>query len=320
MAERPARTKVLLDVDPGHDDALAILTDAALPELELVGVTTVAGNQTLAKTTRNARAVLTLGGIRVPLAAGAERPLVRAPILAANIHGESGLDGADLPAPTTPLDPRPAAGFIIDSVRAHPGEITLVPTGPLTNIALALRLAPDLVEKVPRISLMGGAIGKGNTTASAEFNILSDPEAAHIVFSSGIPITMSGLDLTHQALADDAVIARLRAMDSAVARAAVGWLEFFGESYRREEGLAHPPVHDVCAVMAVAHPEVIETQALYVVVEIRGEHTVGRTVCDLRGRPHPAANADVGVRLERDRFWQIVLDALATYGDRAMGA
>ena len=312
----PERTRILLDVDPGHDDALAILTAAALPNIELVAVTTVAGNQTLDKTTLNACRVLALGGIRVPVAMGADRPLVRRPITAANIHGESGLDGADLPEPEVALDPRPAAQFIVDSVRSRPGELTLVPTGPLTNIALALRLAPDLVAKVPRISLMGGAIGAGNATASAEFNILVDPEAADVVFSSGIPITMSGLDVTHQALADESVIGRLAAMATPVSEAAVGWLRFFGQSYRREEGLAHPPVHDVCAVMAVAHPEVMETKALHVVVETRGEHTTGRTVCDLRGIPQRRANADVAVRLDRTRFWQIVLDALATYPAR----
>ncbi len=313
LAPTQTPTPVLLDVDPGHDDALALLTAAALPELELVGVTTVAGNQTLEKTTRNARAVLALGQIDVPIARGAKCPLVRPPILAAHIHGESGLDGAELPEPVRPLDPRPAAEFIVDTVRSYPGEITLVPTGPLTNIALALRLAPDIATRIPRISLMGGAVGEGNTTASAEFNILADPEAAHIVFASGIPITMSGLDLTHQALADTSVLDRLTRMKTAVGRAAVGWLTFFGDRYREEAGLPYPPVHDVCAVMAVAHPECIETVPMYVVVETRGEHTIGRTVCDTRKRRSPPPNVDVGLRLDRERFWTLVLDALASY-------
>lgn len=313
MPEQAKSRKVLLDVDPGHDDALAILTAAALPGLTLLGVTTVSGNQTLEKTTRNARAVLTLGQIDVPVAQGAACPLVRAPVFAPQIHGESGLDGADLPVPTVPLDPRPAAQFLIDTVRRHPGEATVIATGPLTNLALALRLAPDIAPLVPRISLMGGAVGQGNTTASAEFNVLVDPEAAHIVFTSGIPITMSGLDLTHQALADASVLDRLRRMDSAVGRACVGWLTFFGDRYRQEAGLPHPPVHDVCAVVAVAYPECIETVPMFVVVETRGTYTAGRTVCDNRGRPHPAPNADVGMKLDRDAFWHRVLQALARY-------
>lgn len=313
MTERPRRQKVLLDVDPGHDDALAILTACALPCLEVLGVTTVAGNQTIEKTTENARRVLALGNLPVPIARGSARPLVREPTTAPQIHGESGLDGAELPAARAPLDPRPAAQFLIDTVRAHPGEVLLIPTGPLTNVALALRLAPDILPLIPRIALMGGAAGQGNTTASAEFNILADPEAAHVVFASGIPITMCGLDLTHQALADSEVLRRLHALDTPVGRAAAGWLAFFGQSYRREAGFPYPPVHDVCAVIAVAHPECIEAVPMYVTIELRGEHTAGRTVCDNRGRPHPPANVDVAMHLDRSRFWDIVLEALSQY-------
>lgn len=307
------RQKVLLDVDPGHDDALAILVAGALPGLELLAVTTVAGNQTIEKTTRNARAVLALGGIDLPVAAGAARPLVRAPITAAEIHGESGLDGADLPAPRASLDPRPAAHLIAECVRRFPGEVTLIPTGPLTNVALSLRLAPDIAPKIRRISLMGGSAGAGNTTASAEFNILADPEAADIVFSSGVPITMCGLDVTHQALADAAVLGRLRALDTPVSRAAVGWLRFFGETYRQVEGLPSPPVHDVCALMAVAHPELFESRRLAVVVERLGTHTAGRTVCDLRPRAQGQGSVDVAFALQREAFWEVVLTALGAY-------
>ena len=193
--------KILLDCDPGHDDAIALLLALASPEVELVGVTTVHGNQTLEKTTVNALKLLEFTGrTDVPVAAGAARPILREPFVAEYVHGESGMDGPSLPAPTTEPDPRHAVDFIADTIRASDEPITLVPTGPLTNIGLFLALHPDAAEQVDRIVLMGGAYGEGNVTPAAEFNIWVDPEAADRVFQSGLDVTMIGLDVTHQAI------------------------------------------------------------------------------------------------------------------------
>jgi purine nucleosidase len=193
--------KILIDCDPGHDDAMAIMLAAGNPEIELMAITTVAGNQTLPKTTLNARRVCSVAGIDVPIAAGCDRPLLRELVIAPMTHGDSGLDGPNFGEPTVPLDERHAVDLIIATALADPGEVTLVPIGPLTNIATAIRREARLVENVREVVLMGGAYTRGNSTPAAEFNVFVDPEAAAIVFEAGWPLTMVGLDLTHQALA-----------------------------------------------------------------------------------------------------------------------
>src|SRR5438874_11088071 len=220
--------KIILDCDPGHDDAMAILLAHGNPEIELVAITTVAGNQTLDKTSLNARRVCTVAGIRdVPVAAGCDRPLIRKLKTAAYIHGESGLDGPSFGEPTVALDPRHAVDVITEPLMHSSGDITVVPTGPLTNLAMAVRKDPRIVEKVKEIILMGGAYTRGNTTPAAEFNIHADPEAAAIVFTAGWPLTMVGLDLTHQALPTPAVLDRIAALRTPGARIAVQLMEFF---------------------------------------------------------------------------------------------
>src|SRR5256885_7456766 len=210
--------KIILDCDPGHDDAMAILLANGNPEIELLAITTVAGNQTLEKTSLNARRVCTVAGIRdVPVAAGCDRPLIRELKTAAYIHGESGLDGPSFGEPTVPLDGRHAVDLIIELLMRSKGDITLVPTGPLTNIAMALRKEPRIVQKAREIILMGGAYTRGNTTPAAEFNIHVDPEAAAIVFTAGWPLTMVGLGLSHQAPSTPAPLARLAAPGSPAA-------------------------------------------------------------------------------------------------------
>ena len=229
VGEHPTvRPTVLLDCDPGHDDALAIVV--AAHHAELIGITTVAGNAPLASTTHNALVMRDLLGIDVPIHAGAERPMIVEPMSASYIHGESGLDGAELPAPSTPLDGIDAARFIVDTCRDRPG-VHLVPTGPLTNVALALRLAPDLVGHLAGISLMGGG-SFGNRTASAEFNIWADPDAARIVFESGIAITMAGLDVTHHFQATPTRVEAIRRVGGTLATVLADLLEFFSATYR----------------------------------------------------------------------------------------
>jgi purine nucleosidase len=241
--------KIILDCDPGHDDAIALLLAHGNPEIELLAITTVMGNSTLDNVTRNALVVATIAGIRdVPIAAGCPRPLVGELSTAHTIHGSTGLDGPVLPAPTRTLDPRHAVDVIIETVlREEPGTVTLVPTAALTNVALAVRKEPRLADLVAEVVLMGGAVTGGNWSAAAEFNIVTDPEAAHIVFGAGWPVTMVGLDLTHQALATPDVVDRIAALGTRPARFVTEVLEFFGTTYRAEQGFPHPPVHDPCA-------------------------------------------------------------------------
>ncbi len=305
--------KIILDCDPGHDDALAILLAHANPNIDLRAVTTVAGNQTLAKVTLNARRVMTVGGIpSTLLAAGADRPLVREAHVAEDIHGASGLDGYDFPEPQVDVDPRHAVDLIVELLHREPG-ITLVPTGPLTNIALVLRRDPTVIPKIQEIVLMGGSFTRGNTTPAAEFNIWHDAEAAEIVFSSGVPLTMVGLDLTHQALATPAVTERLRALNSEIGRMAVGLIHFFASTYRNRFGFESPPVHDPCAVARVIDPGIMECVAVNVEIETRGAWTYGATVCDFHGVTGRPANAQVATKLNVEKFWNLMLDALATY-------
>jgi inosine-uridine nucleoside N-ribohydrolase len=312
--------RILLDCDPGHDDAIAILLAARSPALQLEAITTVAGNQTLEKTTHNALKVCSVAGIRtVPIAAGMDRPLVRELRVAANIHGASGLDGPSLPEPDLSLVPIHGVDLLIEKLLASDGDITIVATGPLTNVAAAMRREPGIVPRIQQIVLMGGAIGLGNTTPAAEFNIYVDPEAAHIVFSCGRPITMIGLDVTHQAQATPEVRARIRALGSPVARLVDDLLGFFGETYLQVYGFPAPPVHDPCAVAWVIDPTLIQSRPMRVDVELRGEWTTGRTVCDRYGRTGRPANAEVGLELDTPRFWDLLIGTLASYGDGPAG-
>jgi inosine-uridine nucleoside N-ribohydrolase len=312
-AAGPGRQPIVLDCDPGHDDALAILLAAADPSLELLAITTVAGNQSLDKTTFNARQICSVAGIRgVPIAAGCDRPLVRSRIASPEIHGESGLDGPAFGAPSVPIDPRHAVEVILEASRAHEG-LVLIPTGPLTNVATALARDPDLAQRLRRIVLMGGAIGLGNVTPAAEFNIAADPEAARAVFESGVPITMVPLETTHQALATPAVIDRIAALDFPLARVCVELLGFFAETYLRVFGFAAPAVHDPCAVARVIDPSLVPTQRMRVDIETAAEFSYGRTVCDLYGVTGREANAEVGTGLDVERFWDLLIGALASY-------
>jgi inosine-uridine nucleoside N-ribohydrolase len=297
---------ILLDCDPGHDDAIALLLAAGHPGIDLRAVTTVAGNGQLDAVTRNARAVATLAGLDVPVAAGAEgRPGLE---VAVEIHGESALDGPPLPAPEVPLDPRPARALITEA----PEPYTLVATGPLTNVAAALDGLPDGL--VREVVWMGGSTERGNCAPYAEFNAWADPEAAEAVLASGIPFTMIGLNLTHQALATPDVIERIGAIGTPLAEWTCGVLGFFASTYRDVFGFAAPPVHDPCAVALVAEPAVVRTVPAFVAVETAGRWTRGATVVDLDARLGHAPNARVAVELDVARFWTMVVDAVARLG------
>jgi inosine-uridine nucleoside N-ribohydrolase len=306
--------KIILDCDPGHDDAIAILLAAHHPEIELLAITTVAGNQSVEKTTHNALKVCSLAHIRdVPIAMGMDRPLVRLAKHAPDIHGESGMDGPHIPEPTIELARQHAVDLLIDLLMGSDGDITLVPTGPLTNIAAAIRQQPAIIPKIQAISLMGGAMGLGNVTPAAEFNIHTDPEAAAIVFGCGRPITMVPLEVTHQALATSDKIARLRAAQLPVATFAADLLVFFAGTYRKVFGFPAAPVHDPCAVAAVVDPGILHAHTMHVAIETTGEWTTGRTVCDVYAKLGKEPNARVGYALEVERFWDMVIATILSY-------
>jgi inosine-uridine nucleoside N-ribohydrolase len=307
--------KIIIDCDPGHDDAMAILLAHGNPEIELCAITTVAGNQTLEKTTLNARRVCSVANITgVPVAAGCDRPLLRPLVTAPETHGESGLDGPRFADPTTPLADVHAVDLIIDLVMGSPGEITLVPIGPLTNIAIALRKQPRLATAVREVVLMGGAHTRGNATPAAEFNIFVDPEAAAIVFDAGWPITMIGLDLTHQALATPEVIERIGALGTPLAAITVELMHFFTSTYKAMSGFDSPPLHDPCAVARIINPALVECVATHVTVETHGATTSGMTSVDFENRSGREPNALVAIRLDFDGFWALMLDAIQRIG------
>jgi inosine-uridine nucleoside N-ribohydrolase len=307
-------TPIILDCDPGHDDAIALMLAVASPELELVGVTTVSGNQTLPKTTTNALRVLELvGRSDVPVHAGAAGPLVREQHVAADVHGESGLDGPDLPQPSTAANEQHAVDFLAEQIRARDGKLTLIPTGPLTNVALLLALHPD--ARPERVVLMGGSIGEGNTTPAAEFNIWADPEAARRVFESGLDVTMIGLDVTHRALITDAHKERLRGSGK-VGHVAAELLDFYGAFHKgRYPDLDGSPLHDPVCVAHVVFPNLVATRDAFVQVDCGWEQGRGRTNVDWRGRKTSGPpNAKVGVDIDGDAFAELIIERVASLG------
>lgn len=306
---------VILDCDPGHDDALAILLAAANPRVDLLAVTTVAGNQTLDKCTLNARRVCTVAGITgVPIAAGANRPLRRPQRVAADIHGESGLDGPAFGEPTVGVSEEPAVELIRRLLLDHPEPVTLVPIGPLTNIATLLDRYPEVRGRIAEIVLMGGSTGRGNQTPYAEFNIGVDPEAAEVVFGSGVDVTMVGLNVTHQALVTPDVVARIRALGTGVAEVCAELMTSFAAAYERVYGLPGPPLHDPMAVARVIDRSVVSCVPAPVRVETAGAYTSGATVVDLHHVTGEPDNALVAIDVDVPRYFDLVVDAIASYG------
>jgi inosine-uridine nucleoside N-ribohydrolase len=306
----PDPVPILLDCDPGHDDAMALLLALASPEVELLGVTTVAGNQTLPRTTANALRVLEFAGREdVPVAAGADRPLVRVPAVAQDVHGDTGLDGPDLPPPRgTPVDVH-AVDFLAERLRGAGRPVTLLPVGPLTNVALLLARQPGIETHIERIVLMGGAIAEGNVTPAAEFNVWADPEAAARVFTSGIELTMVGLDVTHKAQLTNDHAARLRAASRTGALVA-DLHAFYARFHREVYGFEGAPIHDAVAVGHVVRPGLLETRHRHVAIECGSELCRGRTVVDLWRRTGEPPNAHVGVDIDAEAFLELFVGRL----------
>lgn len=305
------KPSIILDCDPGHDDAIAIVV--AAQHTNLLGITTVAGNAPLTLTTRNALIMTELLGIDTPVHSGAERPLVAPPRHAGYVHGASGLDGADLAEPSRTVNSENAVEFIIETCRSNEGT-WLVPIGPLTNIALALRTAHDLAGRIAGISLMGGG-SFGNRTAAAEFNVWADPEAAAIVFEYGGPLIMSGLDVTHQFQATPDRIDKVRSVPGRLASVLADLLTFFSGTYMaRHDDMGGAAVHDPIAVMALTHPDMFTKVRRHVVVETAGEHTRGMTLIDERAlierRP---PNCDMLTHVDADPAFDVIVAAIAAF-------
>ena len=306
--------KIIIDTDPGQDDAVAILLALASPELEVLGLTTVAGNVPLALTTRNAQLITGLSGKQVPIIAGRERPLTRKLVTAEYVHGQSGLDGIDLGEPVVPVTPGDGVDFIIDTLRREPaGTVTLVPIGPLTNIAAAFERAPDIIPRVQQIVLMGGAYFEvGNVTPTAEFNIYVDPEAAAQVLNSGVDVVMMPLDVTHKALTSAEWIAGLRALGTRAGEAVASWTDFFERYDREKYGAEGAPLHDPCTIAYLIRPELFSGRRINVEIETEGRYTTGMTVADWWGVTGRDPNALFIRDIDRDGFFNLLTERIAT--------
>lgn len=308
--------KIVLDCDPGHDDALALMLAQGHPDIDLVGVTLTHGNTSLQNVTTNAMAIGQLIGLEgTPVAAGAVRPLVRERLPEAGIHGTTGLDGPRLPLSELSLDKLHAVDLLIETVmNSIDEEITVIATGPLTNLALAVRKQPEMVTRVREIILMGGSLGVGNRTPVAEFNILSDPEAAHIVFDESWQVTMVGLDTTHQVLATPERIELLREFKHPAGSFAAELLDYVTSTYRNYPGAENvfksPPVHDLCAVALAADPAAFEVTAVPLTVELQGRESRGMTVPDFRRAAQTGCHTSATTAVDAERVWKCLFTAL----------
>ncbi len=307
------KQQIIIDTDPGQDDAVAILLALASPEIEVLGITAVAGNVPLALTAKNARIVCELAGRPdIEVFAGCDRPLLRPLVTAEHVHGKTGLDGPDLPAPRMPLQARHAVDFIIDTLRARPaGSVTLCPLGPLTNIAMALRKAPDIAARIGRIVLMGGAYFEvGNITPAAEFNIYVDPEAAEIVFKSGVPLVVMPLDVTHKVLVTRARNDAFRALGSPVGAAVAAMTDFFERFDKAKYGSDGAPLHDPCVTAFLLAPDLFSGREINVEIETTSPLTRGMTVADWWGVTDRPANALFMGDVDADGFFALLTERL----------
>ncbi|MEL7151719.1 MAG: nucleoside hydrolase [Pseudomonadota bacterium] len=309
-----APRKIIIDTDPGQDDAVAILLALASPELDVLGITAVAGNVPLPLTQKNARIVCELAGRSdIPVFSGESAPLSRKLVTAEHVHGKTGLDGPQLADPTMPLQDMPAVDFLIETLRQHPsGSVTLVPIGPLTNIAMALQRAPDIAERIAEIVLMGGAYFEvGNITPAAEFNIYVDPEAAEIVFRSGIPLTVMPLDVTHKALTTRARVDAFRAMGTETGRMVAAWTDFFERFDKEKYGSEGAPLHDPCTIAYLLQPDLFSGRQINVEIETQSDLTRGMTVADWWRVTKRPANAQFMGDIDADGFFGLLTERLA---------
>lgn len=304
------KEKIILDCDPGHDDAIAILLAAMDERTDLLGITTVAGNSYVENTTLNALKIAELAKIEVGVYRGADLPLVRDQIIAPGIHGDSGLEGTELPEPKMNEADQHAVDYMVETVESNPGEINLVATGPLTNIAIFARKHPKTFEKIKRLVMMGGGIGFGNTTPVAEFNIHADPEAAAIVFGTDVEKILAPLDLTHQAVMSEEYIRKLKTFRKKGLDILADLMGYFHSTYKKVFGIDGAVLHDPCTVMYLIDPTIFESETLHVDVELRGEFTYGQTVADIWKTTGKAPNMRVLKKMDRKKFFDILFEDL----------
>lgn len=307
------KAKIILDCDPGHDDAVAILMAGRSEVIDLLGITVVAGNQTLEKTAVNALHVCQQLGLDVPVYAGCPEPMVRKKIIAADIHGETGLDGPVFGPLTKKLEQGHAVNFMIDTLMKSDGDITMVTTGPMTNLAMAMRMEPGIVEKIKQIVLMGGAYTNGNVTPAAEFNIAADAEAAYVAFTSGRPITMMGLDVTRKVLCYPGIVERMEKIDNVAARLFADLMRHFCKSQKEVFGWEGGPLHDPVTIAWLIDPTVVTTKLVNAEIEIRSDQSYGRTNCDIFNYMKKEPTAKVAVDIDAEKFWNIVEAGIRKY-------
>lgn len=306
--------KIILDCDPGHDDAIAILLAAKNDKVDLLGLTIVAGNQTLEKTSINALNVCQHLGIDTEVYAGASEPLVREKQeIADNIHGESGLDGPVFDELKRTVNEKNAINYIVDTVLEESENVTLVATGPLTNIALALKMNPKIKENIDEIVIMGGSYQLGNTTPAAEFNILADPESAHIVFESGVPVVMVGLDVTRKVLVTDEILERIKKINNKASKLFVDLMIFFNKTQKEVFGWEGGPLHDPLTVAYVIDSTVIETKLMNVQVDTWSHQSYGRTNCDYFNQTDLPKNSHVAINVDIEKYWDIIEEVIMKY-------
>lgn len=313
MSRKQKALPLIIDCDPGQDDAIALMLAMASPgELDLLGISAVAGNVPLVLTEGNARRIRDVAGRpEIPVYAGCPRPMVKVLETAEYVHGKSGIDGADLPPPSRPVEQAHAVDWLVDTLHRTERPITLATLGPLTNVAMAIVMAPNIVENIGELVLMGGALSLGNITSAAEFNIYSDPHAAHIVFEAGLKLTMIGLDVTHQARATPERLEAIRAIGNPAAQSVAGMLDFYGAQYISTFGEG-APLHDPCVVAYILRPDLFSGQDMRVDIEIGSPLSIGRTLCDVHNRSGLPANATVVENIDSDGFFDLVKDRLAS--------
>ena len=306
------KRNIVLDCDPGHDDAVAILLAGKNPNLNLLGISVVAGNQTIEKTARNALNVATFLGINVPIAIGCEFPMVRERVICAAIHGESGLDGFDFPDYGDKFDKRHGVQLLIDSVMNN-DKVTIVATGPLTNVAMAIKMEPRILKRLDEIVIMGGSVDNGNTSPAAEFNIMCDPEAAHIVFSSGVTVRMIGLNVTRKVLVTPEVVNRMEKINNKASDMFVKLMKVFNENQGKTFGVAAGPLHDPATIASIIDEGLIKWQKMNVVIDISHGPSYGRTNCDVFDYLQAPQNAYVAMDIDVNKYWDIIEKGIRAY-------
>ncbi len=308
------KRKIILDCDPGHDDAIAIMLAAKNENIDLLGITVVSGNQTIEKTTRNALNVCEYLGLDVPVYEGCGQPMIRnKPSVANDIHGESGLDGPTFAPLTKKKEEKHAVEYMIDTLLNSDGDITVVTTGPMTNLAMAMRLCPNIIPKIKEIVLMGGAYQLGNVTPAAEFNIFTDADAAHVVFTSSRRIVMAGLDVTRKVLCYPSIIERMSKHNNCASKLFVDLMTFFRKTQKEVYGWEGGPLHDPVTIAYLIDPTVLTLKEMYTEIDIRSEQSYGRTNCDYFNYLKKEPNSFVAIDIDVEKFWNIIEKGIEAY-------